>query len=132
VPINDFADENMELAKYGIEQNYTCWGGCAYSFIQSGHVGTCPYCKADQSSVQTNEERVGQIIMKRVEANDACAMFVLGNEYMQGGGGLLQDRERALELWKQAAKLGYSLIAHFQLGVYYHDRGNSKKEKFPL
>ena len=68
--------------------------------------------------------------MKRVEANDACAMFVLGNQYIQGSGGLLQDEQKATELWKQAAKLGYSLQSHFQLGVYYHERGDSKKEKF--
>jgi len=33
--------------------------------------------------------------MKRVEANDALAMFVLGNYYYHGNGGLLQDQEKA-------------------------------------
>jgi len=47
---------------------------------------------------------------------------------MQRGKGLLQDEQKAMELWKQAPELGYSL-AHFQLSVYYRGRGDSKKTK---
>jgi TPR repeat protein len=42
---------------------------------------------------------------------------------------LQQDREKALELWKQASDLGFS-NAHFQLGGIYDKGGDSKKEKF--
>jgi TPR repeat protein len=132
IPIDDFAIENMELAKYAIEQYYACCGkyickGCEYSSYMSG-IEKCPFCNSDRAD-KTEEEQVEEI-MKRVEANDACAMFVLGNQYIQGSGGLLQDEQKATELWKQAAKLGYSLQAHFQLGVYYHERGDSRKKKF--
>jgi TPR repeat protein len=36
-----------------------------------------------------------------------------------------------VELWKKAAELGSSQ-AHFQLGVYFHEGGDIKKEKFHL
>jgi TPR repeat protein len=68
-------------------------------------------------------------MMKRVEVNDAGAMYVLGNHYRHGQLGLLQDRVRAIELWKQAAALGFSQ-AHYHLGVYYHAGGDSKKAQF--
>ena len=67
--------------------------------------------------------------MKRVEAKDAGAMCVLADQYYHGDLGLLQDQEKAMELWTQAADLGLSK-AHFHLGAYYHAGGDSKKEKF--
>jgi TPR repeat protein len=70
-------------------------------------------------------------MMKRVEANDATSIYVLGNYYYHGQSGLVQDREKAIELWKQAAELGSSK-AHYNLGVECHQRGDSKKAKFHL
>ena len=67
--------------------------------------------------------------MKRVEANDAGAMMVLGNHYHNGQIGLQQDRGKALELWTQAAKLGSSDV-HFHLGIINCEGGDSKKSKF--
>jgi TPR repeat protein len=67
--------------------------------------------------------------MKRVAANDARAIYMMGNDYYHGKLGLLQDREKAVELWKQAATLGSS-EAHFQLGSIYKQGGAMKKAKF--
>jgi TPR repeat protein len=93
-------------------------------------IGTCPFCKANRKGI-TAEEAVEQL-MKRVEANDALAMFVLGNYYYHGEHGLLQDREKALELWTQAAKLGSSDV-HYELGIHFHEGGRDmKKAKFHL
>jgi TPR repeat protein len=66
--------------------------------------------------------------MRRVEANDAEAMYVLGGHFQEGQFRLQQNEERAMELWKQAAKLGSSK-AHYELGVYYNEGGDSKKAK---
>ena len=54
--------------------------------------------------------------MKRVEANDAASMMVLGIHYFHGQLGLLQDRDKAMELWKQATKIGSSMV-HFNLVI---------------
>ena len=138
IPINDFAEANEELTNMGIEQYYPCCGksictGCVHTFCKSGNIGNCPFCKADHVN-KTDEERVDQL-MKRVEANDAGAIYLLGTYYHHGVHGLQQDRygllpdrERAIELWKKAAALGSSK-AHYQLGVYYHEGGDSKKSK---
>ena len=67
--------------------------------------------------------------MKRVEVNDACAMCVIARYCHHGAGGLQQDKERAKNLWTQAAELGSS-DAHFHLGRYYDVWGDSKKSKF--
>ena len=134
VPIYDYEVTNEELATIATEVYYSCCeksicGGCIYSFKQSGNIGICPFCNA-RTGGKTNEERVGEL-MKRVEVNDAGAIYVLGNYYYHGKQGLLRDQERAMELWKQAADLGYSK-AHYQLGCIYDAEGNSKKEKFHL
>jgi TPR repeat protein len=132
IPINDFANEHEELINKATEEYYECCGksicgGCVYSFRKSGNIGTCPFCKTDRIG-KTDEERVEEF-MKRVEVNDAGAMYILGSYNYHGQLGLQQDREKAMELWKQAADLG-SRRAHFQLGCIYHEEGDSKKEKF--
>jgi TPR repeat protein len=93
----------------------------------SGNAENCPFCKADHVK-KTDVERVGEL-MKRVEVNDAGAMYILGSYYFHGQLGLNQDREKALELWTRAAKLGSSQ-AHFALGCTYNEGVDSKKSKF--
>jgi tetratricopeptide (TPR) repeat protein len=132
VPINDFAEANQELASKQTIEYYSCCGksicrGCLYSFGKSGNMGKCPYCKAEIAG-KTNEEHVKELI-KRVEANDAGAILALGNSYRIGLMGLQQDQERAMELWKRAADLGYS-HAHYNLGNEYRQGGDVKKAKF--
>jgi TPR repeat protein len=130
VPIRDFAIANDELAYEKTEIYYSCCGksicgGCVYSFHKSGNNDKCPFCNADQD--KTGKEAVEEM-MKRVDVNDAGAMYVLGSHYCHGQSGLVQDLAKALELWRQAAGLGSSQ-AHFQLGTQYDAEGNSKKAK---
>jgi TPR repeat protein len=120
------------LANIGTETYYSCCGksickGCIDSFRKSGNIGTCPFCNA-MTGGKSNEENF-EALMKRVEANDAASMCVLADQYYHGDLGLLQDREKAMELWTQAADLASSK-AHFHLGMYHHEGGDSKKSKF--
>jgi TPR repeat protein len=115
-----------------MEHYYSCCGksicgGCVYSFSNSGNDEKCPFCKADRNGI-TDEEIVEEM-MKRVKANDAVSICKLANDYYHGAIGLLQDQAKAIELWKQAAKLG-SNQAQYHLGVYYDDGGDMKKAKF--
>ena len=55
--------------------------------------------------------------------------YILGSNYYHGRGGLQQDRERAMELWTQAADLVTSK-AHFALGIHYEKGGDMKQAKF--
>jgi TPR repeat protein len=130
VPIKDFAIANEEVANKNTEMYYSCCGksnckGCIYSFAVSGNMGKCPFCKSEIA--ETSKEHIKEL-MKRVKANDAGAIYLLGNDYYHGQLGLLQDREKAIELWKQAATLGSSK-AHFALGTQYDAEENSKKAK---
>ena len=69
--------------------------------------------------------------MRRVEANDAASIFILGDHYYQGLSGVQQDQTKAMELFTKAAELGYSK-AHSRLGNIYHEGGNMKKAKSHL
>ena len=114
------------------EAYYSCCGksicsGCVHSFHESGNNGNCPFCKSEID--KTDGESVEEL-MKRVEANDAGSIYLLGSNYYHGQLGLQQDRERAIELWTQAADLG-STKSYSQLGAYYRaEGGDSKKSKF--
>jgi TPR repeat protein len=93
----------------------------------SGNDKKCPFCNSEQGG-KTEEEEIAEM-MKRVEANDAGAMHLLAGYYHQGIFGLLQDRTKAVALWKQAAKFGFHL-GHYNLGIEYHEVGDLKKAKF--
>jgi TPR repeat protein len=67
--------------------------------------------------------------MKRVAVNDPAAIYMLAHFYYQGLGGLQQDRDKAIELFRRAAELGCSIAAG-NLGGIYHEGGNLKKAKF--
>jgi len=57
-------------------------------------------------------------------------IYLLANYYSNGHGGLQRDEEKAMELRKHAAELGFSQ-AHKYLGAFYKaDNGDLKKAKF--
>jgi TPR repeat protein len=68
-------------------------------------------------------------MMKRVEANDPGAIYMLAANYYQGRAGLQQDHAKEKELYNRAAELGNS-EAHYNLGGIYDEGGNLKKAKF--
>ena len=63
------------------------------------------------------------------EANDPGAIYMLANYRSHGLLGLQQDLAKGVELWTQAAKLGYSK-AYFSLEHEYNQQGHVKKAKF--
>ena len=133
VPIYDYAMANEELANLETRDYYECCGksicyGCSESFLRSHKIYTCPFCKAERL-YKTDEETV-EGLMKRIEVNDADAMFELATYYKFGSLGLQQDHERVIELTTKAAELGHS-HSHFFLGNTIHDAGGDlKKAKF--
>eukprot|EP00979_Chaetoceros_neogracilis_P013164 scaffold3710_cov286-Chaetoceros_neogracile.AAC.21 len=76
----------------------------------------CVFCRTE---VTSSDEMKIERIEKRVEANDAQAMFQLGCCYELGMKGLRQDTAKALELYHKTAKLGNN-TAHYNLSAYYH------------
>ena len=131
VPINDFAKANEESTTEETALYYSCCGksicqGCLYSHHVSGDNNKCPFCNSGRG--KTDEEN-NEDLMKRVEANDAGAIYMLAAHYNQGSNGLQQDQAKAKELFTRAANLGYSK-AHGSLGNAYYRGGDMKKAKF--
>jgi hypothetical protein len=132
VPIYEFAIANVELAKMDTDEYFPCCGktickGCVHSFRESGNNGKCPFCNSDRAG-KTLEELVGEI-MKRVEANDAFSICMLGNCYHHGSNGVQQDQTKAMELYTRSAELGCRK-AHSHLGSIYGEGGYLKKARF--
>ena len=63
----------------------------------------CPFCRTPAT---TSDEDAVQMVMKRVDINDARAIYNLGCGYSQGLYGLPQDYAKALKLWYRAGELG--------------------------
>lgn len=84
-------------------------------------------CKKADWKGKSVEETFKQL-MKWVEAKDACAIYALGSRFYQGSGGMQQDQTKALEIWTQAAELGY-YKAHCNLGDLYCQGRNLKKAR---
>ena len=106
----------------------TCCGkvicsGCVYAPVydnQGNKVdddkqNECPFCRF--VAPKTDEEIMKRII-KRVEVNDEKAIYSLGTFYRYGIKGYPQDYIKALELFHQAAELGYT-EAYLNIGYLY-------------
>jgi TPR repeat protein len=137
VPIDDFAKANEGLAIEAPEQYFSCCGksicsGCLYSCNTSGNSnGKCPFCNSDRDKERcgkTDEEEVEEI-RKRVEANDAAAMYMLALLYHYGLKCFQQDLTKAVKLYTRSGELG-NRKAHKNLGGIYHRGGNLMKAKF--
>jgi TPR repeat protein len=94
-------------------------GGCVYAHSVAAadtERFKCVFCRTEPSS--SDEEEIERM-KKRVEVNDARAMYHLGTHYQFGTIGLRQDQHaKALELYRKSAKLGNNL-AHLNLSVCY-------------
>jgi hypothetical protein len=90
----------------------------------------CVFCRTEGSS--SDEEEIERL-KKRVEANEAWAMYNLGTYYQLGMMGLRQDNAKALELYHKSAKLG-NHHAHHNLSVCYREGvivgKNTRKETY--
>ena len=131
VPIYDFANANVELAKKETAHFYSCCGkyicsGCIYSFRESGNDDKCPFCNSDRGKT---EEENNEDLMKRIKVNDVGAICQLANYYYFGLEGFQQDHAKSTELSSRAAELG-SIEANFCMGYISYKGGDLKKAKF--
>ena len=94
--------------------------GCIYAPVYD-HQGNevdnqkCPFCRT--LPPRTDEEKIKRY-EKRIKLKDPIAMFIIGIYYSTGEEGLPQDQSKALELFYQAGKLGYSM-AYGNIGHAY-------------
>ncbi|KAL7524691.1 hypothetical protein ACHAXR_002169 [Thalassiosira sp. AJA248-18] len=100
--------------------------GCAHAnvIVKRSSERLCPFCR---DPAPTSEDDKVERIKKRVEVGDANAMHTLGCRHFHGDRGVPQDSNKALELWHQAAKLGWP-ESHYSLGLVYFDGEGVEKD----
>ena len=85
----------------------------------------CPFCRVPPPD---SDNEIIKRIMKRVEANDAQAMYNLGRMYSHGNLGFPQDSAKAVELYLRAGELGYTK-AYNSIGVAYDNGEGVERNK---
>ena len=96
--------------------------GCAHApvYDNQGNVVAekiCPFCRTPKP--YTDEEKVERL-KKLVEKNGPSAIYNLGCDYRDGSWGYPKDHTKALELFHQAAELGY-VEAYCCIGCAYEN-----------
>jgi hypothetical protein len=114
------------------EQKYQpCCGkvlcvGCIYSAFEADNRKLCPFCRTPAA---TSEGEALERIKKRAEGDDAVAIHQLGSYYCNGGMGLPQDNNKAMELWLKAGELG-CMSSYYNIGdCYYFGQGVERDMK---
>ena len=79
----------------------------------------CPFCRAP---IHISDEEYNERLLKRVELDDADAIFNLGCNYRVGENGFPQDYNKAFELYHRAGDLGCNK-AYCDVG-YAYENGN--------
>ena len=77
----------------------------------------CPFCRHPLGGGGQGKVYF-EMIQKRIDVNDAFAIYQLGEDYYKGYRGLTIDKRRAFNLHSRAAKLGNDL-AHYRLHDAY-------------
>ena len=99
--------------------------GCIYAVAKRDGVGLCPFCRAPTPT--TDEEMIEQY-KKRIEVNDATAIYNLGCCYFEGLHGLPQDHAKGLEFWHRAAELG-NAKSYVNVGCVYYEGDGVERDK---
>ncbi|EJK77431.1 hypothetical protein THAOC_00740 [Thalassiosira oceanica] len=110
----------IELPMYQYSKINACClkrvcNGCILAARRRGMNGLCEFCR---TPIPDNKVSTLAMVQKRVGKGDARAIFILGEKYFHGEGGLAKNVPRAIELWTEAAELGL-LDAHCQIGLIY-------------
>ena len=114
----------------------TCCGkiicsGCIHAVNKMDPDRKCPFCRVP---VPVSDEEIIKRTEKRVEMDDAEAIYSLGCYYAEGIYGVRQDWDNALELWHRAGKLGcvaaYNNIGHCHLYGRGVERDMKKAEHY--
>jgi len=108
----------------------TCCGkvicsGCYYAPVYDNQGNKVDYykCAFCRTPWPSSDEDIVERLMKRIEVNDAIAIFTLGCYYRDGTDGFPQDYRKALELYHRASELG-SVKAYCNIGnAYFNGEG---------
>ena len=119
------------LVPYG-SRNKLCCGkvicsGCIHAVESRTKKGPalCPFCRSEAPFMS----QLVKVLKKRMKKGDADSYRMLGCFYENGKHGLPLDRAKAVELWREAARLG-SVEAYNHIGnAYMYGMGVEKDER---
>ena len=90
--------------------------GCIHAVQIMDDEAKCPFCRVPTPD---SDEELIEMTEKRVEMDDAEAIYHLGCYYAEGKYSVPQDRAKALELYHRAGELG-SAESYHNIGCAYH------------
>ena len=96
--------------------------GCFHEHLFDNGNKTCPICEIP---VPTSKKKTLEMEKKRVEMNDAHAVYNRAYHYRYGRNGFTQSYSKALELWYLSGELGYTR-AYGSIG-YAYEKGEGVK-----
>ena len=100
--------------------------GCIHAVQMMDGDAKCPFCRVP---IPESYEEMIEMTKKRMEVDDAEAIYTLGCCYYNGRRGLPQDLDKALELWHRAGELG-SVESYHNIGYAYdHGKGAERDMK---
>ena len=101
--------------------------GCIYAVQEKDTVvGLCPFCRTPPPP--SNAEMT-KMYNKRIELNDANAMYNWGCRYRKGDYGQQQNHAKALKLFLRAGELGHTDAYYGVAKAYIMGRGVERDEK---
>ena len=137
-PLEDCPICMIRLPNLDSEQTYMpCCGkiictGCVHAFRSRAtkrEHDVCPFCRTPPPN---SDEESRKWLEKRMEFNDADAIYGMGSLYSDGELGLPRDQAKALELWHRAGELGSAEAYYNIANAYMLGRGVERDEKKTL
>ena len=106
--------------------------GCIHAVARTRKtdIPLCPFCR---TPAPESDGEINKRMQKRVEVNDATAIYTLGFYYSQGKHGLPQDWAKANDLYCKSGELGCARAYHCLGRSYADGRGfemDKKKAKY--
>lgn len=95
----------------------TICAGCIMTDALVDPYRPCPFCRQPNPK---NDEKLVELIRKRINSGNGDACVSLGGFYMEGFRGLPRDVNRGLEMWRRGAELG-SVAAQYNVSLCYMD-----------
>ena len=117
----------LPLAKHSVS-NACCMKrvckSCAVAVEMRG-MFDCAFCR---TPFPKNDADYLAMIQARVAKKDPAAIHLLGQKYYHGRLGLQKDKQRAIQLWTEAAEVG-SIEALYSLGLAYFSGDRVQQDK---
>ena len=110
---------------FGTVEAHMSDGGDAEKAMEKA--ASCPYCRSDTTSC--DDKNALKALMKRANAGNDEAMYLIGSYYFKGKMGLCQDKAEGLKWYRRAVEAGSGKAAR-NIGTLKPDAGSGNAAYF--